>query len=111
MSDLQAKIDEATTRLVAIQKERADAEASANAHEAQAREDRRKMTALKKEAAELEAVLRHSQVQKSVEDAAAATFRAKTEADATLARLAEKEKELDALLARAKEAGADKPAE
>ena len=103
MSGLQAKIDEATTRLLTIQKERGDREASANAHEAQAREDRRAMTALKKEAAELDALLRHSQVQKTVEDAAAAAFKAKNEAEATLSRLAAKERELDELLAKAKD--------
>jgi hypothetical protein len=109
MSELQMKIDAATTRLLAVQQERADREASANAHEAQAREDRRVMTALKKESGELDAVLRHSQVQKTVEDAAAATFKAQSSAEEALARLEEKEKRLDELLAKAEAKPADAP--
>lgn len=108
--DLQVKINEATTRLLAAQKERADREASAQAHEQAAREDRLAMTALKKEVESLNAVIRHAGVQKATEDAAAsaevsakAAAKAQADAEQTLARLAEKEKALDAAIAKAKE--------
>lgn len=108
MSDLIAKIDAATSRLAELQKERADAEKSANAHEQAAREDRLRMTELKQEIASLDALLRHSQVAKGVEAAAVAAQKAQSEAEATLKRLAEKERQLDDLLKLHEEA-ATKP--
>lgn len=102
--ELQKKIDEATTRLMACQQERAAREASALAHEKAAREDRLAMTNLKKETEELNAILRHAGVQKATEDAASAAQRAQASAEETLARLAVKEKQLDETLAKAKAA-------
>jgi hypothetical protein len=122
MSDLQQKIDAATSQLAASQqsasthranwetltKEASALEQLARDKRAEAAKEKELAAADDKAAAELDAVLRHSQVQKSVEDAAAATFKAKTdaeaaktEADSTLARLTAKEKQLDELLAKA----------
>ena len=98
--ELQNKIDAATTRMLALQKERQDREASANAHESQAREDRKAMTAIKIEMAELDSVLRHSQVQKTVEDSAALQRKATAEAESVLARVQKQEATLAELIAK-----------
>lgn len=81
-NELAAKVDAATTRLLVVQKEYADAEASANAHEREARADRLRMTELKKEREELNTVLRHSKVQQSVDSAQAAAAQAQAKAQA-----------------------------
>lgn len=100
MSDLLKKIDEATTRISDLQKQRADLEAEAQAHEQAARECRLKMGQSKKEIEELATVLRHSQVQRSVETAQESARKAQSDAESALARLVEKEKQTDGALAR-----------
>lgn len=116
--ELTEHIKNAVERLAAAKLEWDDVQKSANAHEQQARADRLKMTELKTEIGELATQLRHQQVQKTVNDAAAETKalraeaeKSKAEADATLARLADKENSLDAkaaeldeLIAKAKSA-------
>lgn len=123
-ADIQAKIDKATSDLLARQqsaaahrqnwenltKEASALEQSARDKRAEASREKDLAAADDRAARELDAILRHSQVQKSVEDAAAATFAAKSEADATLARLAEKEKQLDELLAKASKEPETEPA-
>jgi hypothetical protein len=85
MSDLLAKIDQATSRLAALQQSRRDREASALAHEEQARVDRRGMTADKLEIEALSAVLHNSRIAKSVDDAQAAACAAQAAAEKALA--------------------------
>lgn len=122
MSDLKAKIDEASSRILAAQKELAEAEADRNRHETAAKTIRdnankarlaanaeaaeqeelsrqadARYQALKKELEQLNAVLRHTVVAKTVEDSAAAQKKAQEEVEATLSRLREKEKETDSL--------------
>ena len=120
---LDQKIAAIGARIVEAQRERSDLEASANAHEAQAREDRRAMTDLKKEIGELTTVLQHTQVQKKVLDAqAAATLaqidaeKARVDAEASaaaqrdlLADIEAKSQRLDELLAKAEAAAAPPP--
>lgn len=65
-NDLSTTINAATNRILALQKEYADAEASANAHEQAARADRLRMAELKKERSELNTVLSNSQIQQKV---------------------------------------------
>ena len=108
---MDQKITAISARIVEAQKERADREASANAHESQARADRLAMTELKKEIGELTTVLQHSQVQKNVMDAQAAANKAKAEAEASAAAqrdlltdIEAKSKRLDELLAKAEQA-------
>lgn len=124
MSDLQTKIAAATSEQLARQqsaathrqnwetltKEASALEQSARDKRAEAAKEKEAAAADEKSARELDAVLRHSQVQKTVEDAAAATLKSKADADATLARLAEKEKQIDAKLAELAKA-AEKPAD
>ena len=114
MSELLQKINDATTRVAELQKERADTEKEANALEAQARAKRVRMVELKQELAQLDAVLRHSQVAKGVQDVHAEAVQAREAAQAsqaesaeTLKRLAEKEKALDELIAKHAKAPAD----
>lgn len=106
---LDQKITAIGNRIIEAQKQRADLEASALAHEEQARTDRRGMTELKKEIGELTTVLQHSQVAKTVNDAQAAALKAKADAEAaaaqqqeTLAKVQQQSKELDELIAKAK---------
>ena len=112
-SDLTAKIDAATSRLLVVQKEYADAEASANAHEQQARADRLRMTDLKRERGELDAALRHSQVQQSVLNSQQLAAQAQAKAEAAQ-RDAEKSREEQAKMLdelRAQKAEMDKAIE
>ncbi len=118
MSDIQKQITEATERIVALQQERSDAEKSANAHEEQARADRRRMSDIKNEIAQLQQVLGHNRVVSATEEAAKAAQASKvaadqsrSEADAILAQAKEREeklttqeKRLEALIAKAEEA-------
>ena len=66
MSDVTQKAAEAAAKIAELQKERADLEASASAHEAQAREDRRAMTDRKKQIGEWTAALNTLQVRTAV---------------------------------------------
>lgn len=138
MSDLQTKIDNATTQLAALNDEHAalaaenvTLEKESKALEHQAREkhvkraaNKERMQEISKAARELDAVLRHSKVQSDVQDAAAAAFQAKTDAEAAkaqaeaskveqeavLARLTEKEKRLDEIIAKAAASAESPPA-
>jgi len=119
--ELQAKINDATSRILFLTKERATREASALAHEQAAREDRLEMDDIKREIGELNTVLRHSQVAKNIGDAQHAARTAQGEAEtakkeaesakreaektrdesnALLESLRAKEKQLDELLAK-----------
>ncbi len=108
MSDLLSKIDATTTRIVELQAVRAELEKSANAHEEQARADRRRMTAIKEELAQLHAVVSHTKIAHGVEQIAAAAQQSAAkvaEHEKALAKdretLAAKMAELDAILAKA----------
>src|SRR5688500_812884 len=109
--DQSQTIEQIGARIVAAQQEMTDLEKEANALEEEARARRRRRSDLNKEVADLSVVLGHAQVRKHVVDAQAAALAAKTESEATLARLADKEKRLDELLAKAeaKEAAPDQP--
>lgn len=82
MSDAQKQIAEATATLAKNQKEMADLEATALAHELSAREARTKRTELKKENEGLVVILRHAAVQNTIDLAQQAAQKAKEEAEA-----------------------------
>ncbi len=112
MTDLIQKIDAATTQLTLLQRERVECEAGAVAHEQAAREQRLRLSQIKQEMAQLQAVIGHAQVatsvQKAQQDAEAARAAAQqhaqaladrlADAESALGRLGEKERMLDALL-------------
>lgn len=109
MSDVINRINEAAAQIEQLQKEITELEASALAHEAQARQDRLRRTEKKKEAAEWTTALRSLAVRKGVEDAQAAALAAQRSAEAneqrTAAALADVERmkaELTELLATKK---------
>lgn len=111
MTEVQKQIAKGTARVEEIGYEIAECEAQARAHEHEAREHRKKMDALKKERQELTLALGHQRVVDATQQAEAAAkasqveaAKAKEEADATLQRLSEKEKQLDELIAKAAEA-------
>lgn len=126
MDDLLKQVAEINNRLDALQKERVELEASALAHEQQARADRLRMSENKKESQQLQAILHNTQVQSRVASAEAAANKAKAEAeelarraaadaqqakedakqakeaqDAMLAKLKAQSEELEALIAKA----------
>ena len=123
MPDIQKQIAEATAKAAALHAERTQIDATlltlereAKALEQQARDkwaerarEKERRGEISKAIGELDALLRHSQVVRDVETAAAETFKAKTEADATLERLNAKEKQLDELLAKHQQPPADPP--
>jgi len=105
----EQQIAAVSERILAAQAEREQAEKEANAHEQSARDKRLLMSKLKTELAELSTVLNHAGVAKRQNDAVSAAEKAKAEAEQAnasakevLARLEEKEKQLDAKLAEAK---------
>lgn len=127
MSDLQQKIETATAKLMSSRQERDAAEQEWRSHEETAKEiraesDKQRVDAsnraleheklaraaiaryeqAKKECAELTVALGHTQVLQRIDDSEVAQRRAQSLAEETLARLAEKEKTLDELLAKAK---------
>ncbi len=106
MSDFLNKIAESNDRIVELQKVRVEAEASALAHEQAAREDRMRQSAAKLEAADLQKVVGSARVLTAVELAAMTASqatkqaeKARSDAEAVLARLVEKEKQIDDWLA------------
>jgi hypothetical protein len=118
MSDVMKTIEVANARVVELQKIKADAEASALAHEEQARADRRMMQAAKKEIEQLSTVLKDSRTIAAADQARAAAEQAKSDAEASkraaeesLLRVTDKEKKLDELLAKAEAKLADKPSD
>lgn len=111
MTDLQKQIADATARVAQINQEMADHQKQALAAEEDARGHRRAYDALKQERGSLSQVLAHSQVANSALQAETAAKSAQAdaekhrdEASQTLARLKEKEEQLDALLAKAAKA-------
>lgn len=109
MSDVVEKAAEAAAKILELQKARTDYEASANAHEEQARADRRAMADCKRQIAEWTAALNSLQVRRSVESAQAAAKKAEESAAAhekkaadTLADVERMRAELNELLAKAK---------
>lgn len=105
MDELAQKIAEASNRILALQTQKDAAYASAKAHEAEAKAAWQTYWDAKKEIGQLETVLRHAGVQQAADNAAAAAQQAQAKAEEhqktaeqTLARLAEKEAQLDELL-------------
>ena len=96
MSDIQKQIQEINDRLLLLQKTRDDAEKSANAHEEQARADRRTMSECKVEMAQLSQSLRHAGVVKATEDSAFAAQQAAKEASTLRDELAKSKEAHDA---------------
>lgn len=101
MSEQMNRIAEATQKLNELQKERADLEASALAHEAKAREDRRSMSRVKQDMEAISIVLRNAQVAARIETAEQAAEKARQQSEAVLAANVEKQKQLDELLTAA----------
>ena len=96
------RIEYVSARILDAQKERAEAEREANDHEEEARKSRRLMADLKREIAELTAVLGHARVARNVADAEADARKAKAEAEASRERAKEMERELAQLIEQAK---------
>ena len=100
--DAMQAIEQGTARAAELQRLIAAAEADALAMEAKARELRLQRSEYKRELAELGVVLRSNQAQLAVERSQAeakaardAAVQSQQDAEALLARLAEKEKQLD----------------
>lgn len=106
-ADIQQQIAEVTSRLVEVNKAIADEEKSALAHEAEARAARLRRDELKIERKGLNDTLVHSGVIQQTNAAAEAARASQAVADQAAARMAEKEKELDALIAKAKAAAGE----
>lgn len=127
--ELKEKIEVATSRMLVAQQERYKAEhdwrlheetakrirneaneakAKANIeatdHEKLSREASLKQAMLEKEMEQLRVVLAHSHVAKTVEDSAALQKKATEDAEALLARLKEREQQLDELIGKAAKA-------
>lgn len=114
MSDAVQQINEAAARLATLEQDIKDDEATALAHEKAARESRLSREEKKKEAESLRLVLRNARVQsvmdkalqaasesqKAAEQEREAAAKARSEAEELLKRLSEKEKSLDATLAK-----------
>ena len=107
MSELQKKIDDASTRILAAQAERKERLASADAHEAAAREDRLVASRLKEELGELAKVLGHAQVASATQSAQSAAESAKAAAEASQAKAVAHEKEAADILAALKASKAE----
>jgi hypothetical protein len=103
MSDAQKQIAEATASLAAKQKEIAELEATALAHEASAREARTKRSELKKECEQLTVVLRHSVVQNTLDNAQAAAAKAQAAAEKAQKEAEAHREEAAEVLAKLKE--------
>lgn len=117
MSEVLEQIKKLSDRLIAVEQEQRDLEASANTHEQQARADRSKRAELKKEAEGLRLQLAHAGVQKAANDTLAAAQSAKADAEKAReeakadkqkqeAEFAEMKKRLDELLSKAEAAQA-----
>lgn len=118
MPDIATRVAEAADKMTYLQNLRAQLEASANAHEAEARAERLRMTEIKGQIAEWATALNGLKVQQSVQSAEQAAKQAQVSAEshekATAATLADAEKgraeveklkiELTEMLAKAKEA-------
>lgn len=102
MNDLLAKINEATSQIIAKRSEIADLRASARWHESQAQLDRARCVHLLREIDELNAVVQHAQVAQSAVDAEKAAHAAKNEAEKLTKELRDKQNELDKLIAQKK---------
>lgn len=109
MSDVVQRAAEAGAKIAELQKKRADLEASALAHEDQARADRRAMTETKREIAEWTAALTSLNVQRAVESAAQSAAAHEQKTAAALADVEKMRAELAALLAAAKVEKKDAP--
>lgn len=79
--DIQQQITQATARLAAVEVEIADCEKSANSHEAQARDYRKRREELKQERASLVTQLGHNNTVSATLKAQQAAEAAKTEAE------------------------------
>ena len=90
--------EEVAQKIAELQKVRAELLASAEAHEHQARDDRRKATAAKKEIAEWATALQSIRVKEIIVTDQQAAAKARAEAEESAKRIAEKEKRLDELL-------------
>lgn len=100
MAKLQDQVAQIGDRIVVARQELIDVEKEANAFEESARAARRKMPELKAEIVTLGKVLGNKQVAIRIESDESAAAAARQSADAALKRLAEKEKQLDALIAK-----------
>ena len=111
MADFATELMQLDTRVAAINVELEESQKEIDVHNAsKAEADRRiselvaKRLTLRKEREGLSKLRDSAAVKQRIVTAEEAATKAKADADATLARLAEKEKQLDEVLAKAKEA-------
>lgn len=102
--EVLARATEASAKIAELDKEGAECRATADALEEDARKNRARAFECKKQKAEWATALQQLNVQRSVMSAEESAKRSQASAEQTLARLAEKEKQLDEALAKAKEA-------
>jgi hypothetical protein len=101
--EVLARATEASAKIAELNKERSELLAAAEAHEGEARKARLRAGECKKQSAEWSAALTTLNVQRSVASAEESARKAQHSAEETLQRLADKEKRLDEMLAKAKE--------
>lgn len=106
MSDVVKRAADAADKIAELQRERAERLASADAHEHQAREDRKRATACKNEIGEWTTALNSLNVQRAVESAEAAAKSHEAKAAATAADLEKMKAEVAAELEKLKAANA-----